>query len=599
MAPMIAASLATKSLGRGARAVFASALALAVTSWPAAAIQWCSEVSGGGGFAACGDVTARDIIVGLRPAEVRDLMRELFAHDSAAVQKVEELSRQLGVTDAATRRFFAILGERQVPTEQLPERLAEIAQRHKALLQRTETIVSPDARVTELKTDAWVAIQAGDYDRAEGLLNEAKAQDLAAIERQQAVLDARKLSAADAAARNGALMMTQLRYAAAAQYYDEAVRLAPEASDYRRLAGAVALKLGYYDTAEEELNQGLRVLLGAAEPDFSRVADMLNSLAETYRLTGHYKAAATYYQQAVELWTRRPGNQLEVAVGLNNLAVLARLSGDLDAARRDQLRALDTLEGAGLLDSALGATMTSNLGKVLLAVGDYAAAREMLEKALATREAKLDPLDPELAATLNDLGLVLWRTNNYEAADKAFREAMRRFDEVLGHDHPYTTAVLNSIGLLRASEGRLAEAETAFVESRQLRQRTVGEFHPDYAVSLNNLGKTYLLQGRAEDALKLFEEAVDLCQRVCADNRSLLAWLRYNLALALSATGQQVSADREITQALQAQREVGPTGRVRLEAMLRGYADRLQQDGRADEARRFEELATAGGEHLL
>ena len=33
-------------------------------------------------------------------------MRELFAQESAAVAKVEELSKQLGMTDAALRRLF-------------------------------------------------------------------------------------------------------------------------------------------------------------------------------------------------------------------------------------------------------------------------------------------------------------------------------------------------------------------------------------------------------------------------------------------------------------------------------------------------------------
>ena len=48
------------------------------------------------------------------------------------------------------------------------------------------------------------------------------------MERLQADLDARKLSAAEAAAENGDLMMTQIRYADAARYYAEAAGLTPE-----------------------------------------------------------------------------------------------------------------------------------------------------------------------------------------------------------------------------------------------------------------------------------------------------------------------------------------------------------------------------------
>ena len=86
-----------------------------------------------------------------------------------------------------------------------------------------------------LKTEARGALDAGDFTRTEELLNQAKARDLlviermrATMERMQAALDARQLSAAEAAAANGDLMMTRLCYAAAVPYYAEAVGLTPE-----------------------------------------------------------------------------------------------------------------------------------------------------------------------------------------------------------------------------------------------------------------------------------------------------------------------------------------------------------------------------------
>ena len=66
---------------------------LAVVSHPAVAIEICSHVSAQGGVAACGDIQARDIIVGLKPVEVQELMRELFAQENTAIHKVEELSK--------------------------------------------------------------------------------------------------------------------------------------------------------------------------------------------------------------------------------------------------------------------------------------------------------------------------------------------------------------------------------------------------------------------------------------------------------------------------------------------------------------------------
>jgi hypothetical protein len=65
---------------------------MAVVSHPAVAIEICSRVSAQGGVTACGDIQARDIIVGLKPVEVQELMRELFVQESTAIRTVEGLS---------------------------------------------------------------------------------------------------------------------------------------------------------------------------------------------------------------------------------------------------------------------------------------------------------------------------------------------------------------------------------------------------------------------------------------------------------------------------------------------------------------------------
>ena len=150
--------------------------------------------------------------------------------------KYEQIRDELGVTDEALASFFAIVQRERVPRHELePEHFKEIARRYKELLARLETMGSRDPEVQRLKEQARDALRAGDFDRTEELLNQAKARDLSAIEqteaameRMQADIDARKLSAAEAAAENGALKLTQLRYADAARYYIEAVKLIPE-----------------------------------------------------------------------------------------------------------------------------------------------------------------------------------------------------------------------------------------------------------------------------------------------------------------------------------------------------------------------------------
>jgi tetratricopeptide (TPR) repeat protein len=194
------------------------------------------------------------------------------------------LRNELGVTDEALAGFFAIIERERVSRHELEPTLREIARRYKALLSQLETTSSSDPEVQRLKERAREALQGGDFAAAERLLNEAKARDLSAIEQMQADLNARKLSAAEAAGENGALMMTQLRYTEAADYFAEAVDLLPEGSDavradYLNQQGEAAWRGGDYRMAVQAHRRALDIRERIHAPDAPELAYGLNELA--------------------------------------------------------------------------------------------------------------------------------------------------------------------------------------------------------------------------------------------------------------------------------------------------------------------------------
>jgi hypothetical protein len=77
---------------------------------------------------------------------------------------------------------------------------------------------SDDPAVVALKREASKALEAGNFEQAEKLLNEASEKDLAAAQQFQEMAAKRRLSAAASKADNGALKETQLRYVEAATY---------------------------------------------------------------------------------------------------------------------------------------------------------------------------------------------------------------------------------------------------------------------------------------------------------------------------------------------------------------------------------------------
>ena len=191
------------------------------------------------------------------------------------------IAKQLGVTEQALENFFAIVEQQNVPLKDLDAKLREIAEHYKTLLSNVRALSSDDPEVTRLRNEAEMALKAGEFARAEGLLNEASAKDVAAIqalEEQQARLQTarkqRQLSAAKAKAANGDLKNTQLAYVEAAAYYRQAVELLPDdepltVARYLNEQGMALYRAGQYAEARPSLEKALAIrekVLGPSTP---------------------------------------------------------------------------------------------------------------------------------------------------------------------------------------------------------------------------------------------------------------------------------------------------------------------------------------------
>lgn len=113
--------------------------------------------------------------------------------------------------------------------------------------------------------------------------------------------------------------------------------------------------------------------------------------AEAIRLRGHahnlakdYHAAIAAYGKAVELDRSLDGDSRNVAIDLNDLADVERMSGDLEGARRDYREALRI--AVGVDDSQCIATFTGNLAQLALDIQDWPGAEALAREALALSE---------------------------------------------------------------------------------------------------------------------------------------------------------------------------------------------------------------------
>ena len=408
----------------------------------------------------------------------------------------------------------------------------------------------------------------------------------------QADLDARKLSAAEAAAQNGDLMMTQIRYADAARYYAEAVGLTPEThadqlSERLRAWAEAAWRAGDFpaglaaaracsdlDEARlpaddallaidlnnlAELYRGHRPLRRGraalparhrhrredARPRAPRPRHRLNNLAELYRATGRYAEAEPLYQRAIAIGEKALGPEHpDLATWLNNLAVLYQATGRYAEAEPLFQRAIAIGEKTLGPEHPDLATGLNNLAELYQATGRYAEAEPLYQRAIAISEKTLGPEHPDLAIRLNNLAAALPGHRPLRRGRAALPARPRHRREGPRPRAPRPSPLgLNNLAELYRATGRYAEAEPLFQRALAIGEKTLGPEHPNLAIRLNNLAMLYQATGRYAEAEPLYQRALAIGEKTLGpEHPDLATWLN-NLAVLYQDTGRYAEAE--------------------------------------------------------
>ena len=237
------------------------------------------------------------------------------------------------------------------------------------------------------------------------------------------------------------------------------------------------------------------------------------------------------------------------------------------------------------------------------ALGAYAAARPLYERALALREKRLGAEHQDTAETLNNLALLLGDEGNYQAARPLFERALAIMEKVHGPEHRATVTVLNNLALLLREQGDLGAARPLFERALATAEKTLGASHPVTAAALANLGLVKRGEGDLAAARVLFERALAIDQKALgaehpdtANDLHLLGALRQQEA---DLAGARTFFEQALTIE---EKALGPE-HPRTAGTLRTLAELLYDMGDLTLARPYYERAlavsekTAGADH--
>jgi tetratricopeptide (TPR) repeat protein len=260
----------------------------------------------------------------------------------AATEKADSMIepfQELGVSKAAVASFYKILEAQNIPPKHHVQTLRKIARAYLNNLKALASVPAEDAAVQVLLSEAGQVLTQGKFNQAEALINQAKTQDLAAAQELPATANKRFLSAAESAAQNGSLKLTQLKYLEAADYFQEAAKIVPvrfagKTADYLTAAGSALYEAGQYPEAESAYQRGLAIREKRLGENHAKVVASFNHLAMLYRKQAKYAQAEPFLIKALASQEKvLPPLHPAVAKSLNNLASLYEMQNrDVEAA---------------------------------------------------------------------------------------------------------------------------------------------------------------------------------------------------------------------------------------------------------------------------
>lgn len=403
---------------------------------------------------------------GLTSADVKTLVaandrgwRELSSKDRrligmlrASLDKAQTdaagLKEKQTITDAALRGFFATLGRENPSLESLPQALGQIAGGFLAARAGTAADPTDTPEIRDLKAQARAALDANRRAEADALL--ARIADA-----QRTAASPALTQLATTYAQRGDLAMSELKYAVAAGFFEQAAAIDPvpdRADDYRVQQSNALSNLGTERGDNLALQRAIeikRLLLThrSREKNPDLWASMENDLAIDLQTLGVRQTdsallaeAAAAYKETEKVFTR-DRSPLQWAETQHNMGSIFTSLGEREAGTQHYEDAVKAFNAA-LLErteqrTPLPWAMTqNNLGDVLLRLGERRTGLEELQAAVKAFEAAERVETPQRYPLLwakaeSNRGAALIRLGQREAGLEHLQAAVAAFRSAL------------------------------------------------------------------------------------------------------------------------------------------------------------------------
>ncbi len=241
---------------------------------------------------------------------------------------------------------------------------------------------------------------------------------------------------------------------------------------------------------------------------------------------------------------------IEIVTLANNLALRYRDNGNFAAARDILEKVLEYDKRIYGDHSPVVMLSLANLGNIYSDLGEYEKAAEYLEYSLESAIKNYPPYHPKIAIRQSNLGIIYRDLGRIDEAIELLEAALASDLKTYGLDDPTVAVRQSNLALAYKDFGEYTKARDLLETSIATTLKYDGNLHPRVALRQSNLALVYKAMGEYRKAVDLLETALKADKENFGEVHPKIAVRLMNLAIIYLEISELTAAKERITTSL-------------------------------------------------
>lgn len=215
--------------------------------------------------------------------------------------------------------------------------------------------------------------------------------------------------------------------------------------------GGTLKYIGYYEEAENKLEEAKTIILKKYGGNNLAYATTLLNLTEVYRYAGKHSLLEDNYKKIMKIYEENKADDSFAFAGLcNNFGLYYQNTNEFVKAYELHIKSLKILKNLDKEEYLLEYAVTlSNLFNPCLQIGMKERAVDYLDKSLAIFEKSVGIKHPLYAASLNNMAVYYFNEKDYQKAVEFFEKAAEISKITMGEESDNYKNVMSNIKFLK------------------------------------------------------------------------------------------------------------------------------------------------------